>query len=224
MATQELEKATTAVPALIRTPALEIDAEDVTLPKLKLGQYTADAVKAQLVKPGSLYTTTGPDDPEPVILLAPEGKSKDTQGQDGVVFYVLGMTKHWFLSEEGSADFETWDFNDPNRPENAWLTFVYTIAIPAVDEAVPFVYVMTKSAKPSAKQINTALVKSGRPPWHTAFVLTTKHKQKNNNEWFIPIVTTTATSDDDIQVAERLAVMVSGKTAEFQATGEEPAI
>lgn len=228
MATKELEKTESAVPDLVRTPALDLDSGDIALPKLKLGQYTADAVKSQLVKPGSIYTTIGADDPDPTILLSPSGREKDTVGQDGVVFHVLGARKSWFKSEPGSSDFETADFNSMSVPEARadgwWLTYTYTIAIPSEDEDVPYVYITTKSAMPAAKQINFALMKSGRPPWYTAFALTTKFKQKGDNTWFVPVVSTSEASDESIKVAERLAVMVAGQSAEFDSTGEEPAI
>lgn len=223
MATKALEKAPTAVPDLIRTPALEIDAEDIALPKLKLGQYGADAVKGQLVKPGSLFTQTGNDDPEPIVLLAPEGKAKDTQGMQGVVFHVLGVRKGKSFSEPG-GDLEVYAFNDANAPEAAWTTFTYSIAIPSEDTEVPYTFFLTKTGKPAAKQINTALVKSGRPPWHTAFGVTTKYRSNAKGEWFVPVITTVEATDENIAVAERLAVMISGQQAEYQATGEEPAI
>ena len=227
MATKELEKPETAnVPDLVRTPALEIESQDVALPKLKLGQFTADAVKAQLVPAGSLYTTVGPDDPDPETLLAPAGRgAKDTSAaESGVKFYVLGMTKGWMYSEQGSSDFETWEWNDPSRHPDAWVTYRYTVAIPEVDEEVPYTLIMTKSAKPAAKQMNTVLAKSGRLPWHTAFEVRTKHKSKGSNEWFIPLITTVETDADEIKVAEKLAIMVAGQAAEFNSTGEEPAI
>lgn len=224
MAMKEMERvADAAVPDLVRTPALEIDAEDVALPKLKLGQYGADAVKGQLVKAGSLFTQNSNDDPDPVVLLAPEGKAKDTQGLDGVVFHVLGVRKGKSYSEPG-GDLETYAFNDPNAPEEAWTTFTYSIAIPSENTEVPYTFFLTKTGKPAAKAMNTQLVTSGKPPWHTAFAVTTKFRENPKGQWFVPVITTVEATDENIAISERLAVMIAGQTAEYQATGEVPEI
>lgn len=222
MATQELAKTQAQVPELVRPP-MELDADDVALPKVKIGQYTADSVKDQLVKAGSIFTITGADDPDPVVLLAPEGRKKDTSDQDGVLFHVLGMRKGLSYSPPG-GQLETWAFGDPSAPAEAWTTYTYYVVLPEHDDAFPYTWLFTKTAKPAARQINTAWARSGKAPEELAFRATTKHRENTQGEWFVPIISSVKAEDKNIEIARALIPMLAGQRQDEQSPTEQPAI
>lgn len=206
------------VPDLVRTrPVLDIGAEDVALPRIYIGQYMSEHVKDQLVKAGSIFTATGPDDPDPQVLAAPESK-------EGVVLHVLGLRKGKSFSDGG--ELQLYDYNDPSAPENAWITYNYTIALPTVDEEVPYKWTLTRTGRPAARQLNTVLKKNeGRGPcWVNAFRFTAAKRENAKGEFFVARVAPVEADPSHVQIAERLGVMVSGATSEFNATGDEPSI
>lgn len=220
----EIVKAEGSVPDLVPTPSVtsEITAEDVSLPRIYLGQFMSEAVKAQLVKPGSLFAAIGPDDQDPNVLWEFEDKPDKAP-----VFYVLALRKGKSYSEDGGG-LELYDLDDPNAPEGAWVTYTYTVALPDVDPDVPFKLLLTKTGKPAAKQINTVLVKNAArgPAYTTAFRLTTakRRNEKKNADYFVPRISVVEAKKDHIAIAEELSHMITSAAADFQATGEEPAI
>lgn len=219
MSSNAVEKAAPAqVPALVRTPALEITAEDVALPRIYLGQYMTEAVKNQLVKPGCIFAASGPDDPDPLVLWKPEDK-------EGVLFHVLALKKGKSFSDGG--ELQLYDYNDPSAPAEAWITYNYTLALPSVDEEVPYKLLLTRTGRNTAKQINTVLKKNeGRgPAWATAFRLTAVQRENAKGEFFVPRVAVVNEPDkQSVEAAERLAIMIAGARADFDSTREEPEI
>lgn len=213
MADAEIAVQESAVPALVTTPALEIEAEDVELPRLYIGQYSSEAVKRQNATAGDLFVANGADDEEPNILEPP------------VRFHVLAMRKGKSLSIDG--DLETWAFNDPDAPADAWTTYNYVVYLPEVDtDDLPVKWLLTRTGRPAAKQINLALKKNeGRgPAWVNAFEVTTADRKNQKGEYFVARVRPVDAEEDHVKAAEALAVQISGQQADVQATGEEPAI
>lgn len=208
------------VPELYRPPAIEIDTEDVALPKLKLGQFTADAVKDQLVKPGCIFGTVGQDDPDPQVFWTMDGKSGD-----GVIFHVLAMRKGLSYSEPG-GDLETWAFGDPEAHEKSWTTYTYTVCLPEHDEDVPYTFLLTRTGKPAAKQINTEIVKNAErgPAYGLAFRLTCAERDHKQGSYFVPRVARVEANEDHVKLAESFAVKMGSNSADVQARNEEPAI
>lgn len=200
---------------------MEITSEDVALPKLKIGQYMSDAVKNQLVKPGAIFTTTGDDDPDPQVLWDPNKKDPGP----GVVIYVVSMWKGKSLTAEGGG-LDKWTFNDPSAPPEAWVTYNYTVVIPSFDTEVPVKWLLTRTGRPAAQAMNTVIKKNeGRgPAWTNAFQVTTAKRENTKGEFFVPRVSLVEAKADDVAIAEKLAVMVSGSSADVYATGDEPAI
>jgi hypothetical protein len=224
MATTELEAQRGGVPALVNTPALEIGAEDVALPKLYLGQFMSEHVQEGRVPAGSIFSATGSDDPDPIVLWEqPKGKAA---AKDGPVFYVLGLRKGKSVSDGG--ELQLFDFNDPAAPPEAWVTYNYTVAIPEADEDVPYRWLMTRTGAPSAKGINTVLKRNSvrGPAWINAFQATTKQRENTKGKFFVPVISTVEADPKAVEIAERLAVMISGSSADVQAAspGDEPAI
>lgn len=214
------------VPALAHRPNVTADltSEDVALPRLYIGQYMSDAVKADLVKAGSLFTATGSDDPEPNVLAASE-KGAGVSAENAVTFHVLALRKGKSLSEEGGA-LQMWDYDDPSAPEEAWVTYSYTIAIPDVDPDMPFKWLLTRTGRPAAKQINTVLVKNANTPaYEMAFKVSTQKKGNAKGEYFVAKVSPAAASKEHIKIAEAMSYMIQGNAgATASTTNEEPAI
>lgn len=214
---QEVEKPQAAVPALVQTPALEITAEDVALPRLYIGQFSSTAVKKKFVDEGVLFTALGQDDPDPCVIWTPEDK-------EGVIFHVLGLRKGRSLSTDG--ELETWAYDDPDASPDAWVTYNYFVSLPELDPELPYKWLLTRSATPSAKQINMRLSKNlaAGPAWTTAFELTTAPRQNKKGDYFVPQVKQVEAKEANVKIAESMAVLISGQSAEVQATGDEPAI
>lgn len=210
--------APSSVPALRHAPALEIDRDDVALPRLYVGSGTSRHVQNGDAGIGQLYSAAGADDPNPEVLYDPK------QGGDGVLVHVLSMTKGKSLNVDGQL--ETWAFNDPDAHPEAWTTYNYTLCLPEVDDQVPFKLTLTRSGAPTAKQINTVLARNAAkgPAWASAFRLTSVKKQNDKGQWFVIKATIVEADDANVATAEGLASMVAGTTADVQATGDQPQI
>lgn len=224
MAGTTLERPAASVPALVNTPALEIEASDIALPALKIGHFSSTPCQDGRVTPGALFTSLGDDDPEPAELWVPP-KGGEAKEKSPLLFHVLGMRKGLSYSEQG-GDLEMWQFGDPNAHPDSWTTYNYFVCLPEVDQEVPYKFLLTKTKAAAAKQINYALMKSAAsgPPWNVAFTVKTAGRENSKGKYFVPLISVVEASKSNVEIAERLAIMVSGKSADVQATGEEPAI
>jgi len=209
-----------AVPALAPTPATELTGEDIALPSLKLGQFMSDHVQEKRVPAGCIFTATGQDDPDPIVLWE--------QGQeDKPRFYVLALKKGKSVSSDG--ELVLFDYNDPDAPAEAWVTYNYTIAIPGADDTMPFKFLLTRTGKPAAQAINVVLAKNATtPPYRLAFELDCHEKKNNKGKFFVPRARKVDATEAEIEVAERLSALVNADPAASQAApadrAEEPAI
>lgn len=220
MATKDIERAASAVPALANTPALEISAEDVALPKLKIGQFMSDAVQEGTVPAGAFYTSLGEDDPEPNVLWEP----KKTNEKDGVIVHVLSMRKGKSVSIDG--ELVLFAYNDPDAPPEAWVTYNYFVCLPEVDTEVPFKWLLTRTGSGTAKQMNNVLMRNTAkgPAWVNAFEAKTSPRENKKGKFFVPRVTPVEAKEENVAISEALAVMISGSASDVRATGDEPAI
>jgi hypothetical protein len=191
------------VPALVQTPALEIGAGDVALPRLYIGQSMSEPVQDGAVEVGQLFTALGQDDPEPQVV---SDKGEDA---DGVLVHVLGMTRKKSLSKDG--ELELYDYDDPNAPPEAWVTYNYVVALPEVDPDLPFKLLYTRSATSAAKWIN-------------AFRIKTAFRSNEKGRWYVPRVSVVEADPANVEIAEKLASLVGNQDTEFQSSGDEPAI
>lgn len=197
-----LEKKNSSVPDLVRTPALEIGAEDVALPRLKLGQFMSDQVKDGAVKPGSLFLSLGSDDPDPQSLWEPGD-------DDGVIIHVLSMTRGKSVSEGG--ELVLFDYNDPDAPPDAWVTYNYVVAIPEHVDDVPAKWLLTRTGRPAAQQMNTVLARQSgiKPPHEIAFEVTTAKRENKKGEFFVPRVKHVEADSKHVEIAASLASLIS---------------
>jgi hypothetical protein len=213
------------LPALASTPALDIGAEDVALPRLYIGQKSSDAVGEGLVQFGDIFIASGKDDPAPNIIA--KKKSKDgNDPSDGPVFHVLGMWRGKSVTIEGQL--YTYAYNDPSAPDNAWTTYNYTLAMPEIDTDVPVKYLLTRSGAPAAKNMNMALMRNQArgPAYELAFRLGTRIGSNDKGQWYSPSVVQVEANEEHVAVAANLAALVAGSAHQMDdaATGDEPAI
>ena len=220
MSGKAVATAKSAVPALATTPALEIGAEDIALPRLYIGQYMSDAVKDRNIDVGAgdIFVASGKDDPDPQVLWV-AGSDKP-----GPVVHVLSLRRGKSISEGG--ELVLFDYNDPDAPPEAWVTYNYMIAIPSFDEEIPVKWLLTRTGKPAAQQMNTVLKKNeGRgPSWVNAFEVTTDQRENKKGEYFVPRVRKVEADDAAVKVAESLAAVVASQPIESYSNGDEPAI
>lgn len=218
MSTAVEKKKKAALPELAPTPALDIDANDVALPRLKAGQYMSPQVQEQMAKFGDLFVSLGEDDPDPHILwsLGDEG---------GVTIHVIDMYKGKSLSDGG--ELTLYAFDDPDAPKEAWVTYNYIIAIPEHDDYLPCKWMLTRTGRTAAQQMNTILKKNEAkgPAYVNAFEVTTVHRENAKGKFVIPRVRHVEADPKNIEIASKMAEMVAGRPADsaVQAT-DEPGI
>jgi hypothetical protein len=208
----EVAETSSNVPALRHDPATTIIAEDVALPRLYIGQDMHQAVQDGDVKRGEIFTALGSDDPQPEILKQP------------VEFFVLGLRKGKSISIDG--ELFRYDYDDPDAPANAWITYTYTVAIPSVNKQLPYRWLLTRTGRPTAQRINLVLGLDGaeRPPYVHGFSLTTREQKNNKGRWFVPVVAKTEPGDEDVAVAKALFEQYVAAGERVEQRANEPQI
>lgn len=212
-------KVESQVPELVRTPANEITAEDIALPRIYLGQFMSQAVQDGLVKAGVIFSATGADDPDPTVLWSPGD-------EPGVKLYILALRKGKSYTAGPGEELQLFDFDDPAAPPDAWVTYGYTVCLPDQDEFVPFKLLLTRTGKNAALQINTVLKKNSisGPAWESAFYLTTAPRENNKGKFFVPRIAIAETVPAEVEVAQNMAISMSASVTSASSTGDAPAI
>lgn len=221
MTSQAVAQRDSQVPALRNTPALEITAEDIAIPRIYTGHYSSGAVQEGRVKPGDLYAAQNADDPDPVLLWSPGAKGDNP----GVDIHVLSMHKAKSIIEGG--ELQLFDYSDPNAPEDAWITYNYLVALPAVDPDVPFKLLLTRSNRPTALKINMVLKKNSisGPAWNSAFRVTTAPRANDKGKWFVVQASPVTPTAEQVATAEALGLLVAASPAPAPTNrGDEPSI
>lgn len=205
------EVATTApagVPDLVSTPATSIGAEDIVVPRIYIGQFMSEAVQQQLVKMGDLFYAASSDDPDPQVLDQP------------VRFHVLHLRKTKSFSPAPGAPLELYDYDDPNAPEKAWVVYNYTFCLPEVDTDMPFKMLLTRTGRPAAQKINTALLRNATagPAWVNAFELSTAERKNEKGKFAVAQVKLVEPRQEDVEAAAALGQIVLRGEAQRPAT------
>jgi hypothetical protein len=178
----------------------------------------SDHVQEGRVPAGSIFSCTGPDDPDPIVLWE--------QGDDKLVqFNVLAMRKGKSISEDGELVLFAYD--DPEAPSDAWVTYNYMVAVPSEADDMPYKLLLTRTGKPAAQQINTVLAKNAAagPPHTLAFTIDCVQRENKKGKYYVPRVKPVDSSKADVEIAAKLASLVN--TPQVQVTEpsvDEPAI
>lgn len=209
------------VPALAYTPSFAdgIDADDIQISKVKIGQYMSKAFTNDFVKGGDIFTTATEDGSDADVLWKFGSKTA------GVQLHVLSLRKGKSLSEGGQL--LVFDFNDPEAPPKARTTYTFTIAIPSVDADLPFKWLFAGSGSDCARNMIKILVKNSisGPSYQTAFEVTTSVTENDKGKFFVPkmkIITPTA---ENVAIAATINDTFGGQSEPVAAPrSNQPAI
>lgn len=223
MASKRVTKTQRAeLPALYTPPALDIDGDDITLPRMYMGQGMSAAVTDGDMKVGDLYIALGPDDPDPEVVWQ--------QGSDkpGVLVSVLSLKRGWSLNRDN--DLFTWDYHDPDRDPEARPTWDYMLAVHEPAQDLPVKFLLKGASTSSAKQMNLVLRKaqlSGTPAYAVGFWVAAlrRTRSESRGSYAAARVTRAELTDEQIAKAAELAEMVaSAPQAKAPAPADEPEI
>lgn len=217
--TDEIAVRPSGVPALSATPALEITADDVALPRLKIGQAMSNIVQEadSPVGLGDIFTSLGEDDPDAQVVY-------EVGADEGLLVHVLSMTRGKSVSEGG--ELIIFDYNDPDAPADAWVTYNYVVVLPEHDVTIPFKWLLTRTGRPAAQQMNMVLARNSAsgPPYEQAFRVTTAQRENKKGKYYVPRVRHVEADAEHVAACKVLSDMISPDAASLAATGEEPAI
>lgn len=192
--TNEVATTGASVPELYRPPiSAGLDASDIRLPKLKIGQFSTNQVQDQLVKAGDIFSHLTAED----ATLLREAKPK-VGVEDPLEFFVLGIRKGWSMKDEND-DLQSYADDDarvpalmenPDPKKRPWRTYSYTVAVPSVDEELPYTLLFTRSSIPAARTINLFVKRyeSQGPGYEVPFMLRTKYRENGENRWYVAAV------------------------------------
>lgn len=209
------------VPALAYTPSIAdgIDADDLQISKVKIGQYMSKAFTNEFVKGGDIFTTATEDGSDAEVLWKFGSKSA------GVQFHVLSLRKGKSLQEDGKL--LLFDFNDVDAPPKARTTYNFTIAIPSVDEDLPLRWLFTGSGSGAARKIVTMLIKNSisGPSYQTAFEITTSATENDKGKFFVPQVKVVTPTAENVAIAAAINDTFGGQSEPVAAPrSNQPAI
>jgi len=216
------------VPALRGDSARTLTAEDISFPRLYIGQAISNAVQDGLVAIGDIFVATDGDDPDPQVI-AEDGD------EDGVLFHVLDLRKGISRTTDDGG-LETWAYDDelapkPGKATGAWVSYMYFLAIPDVDEDVPVRFLLSRSGQPAARKINTVLLRlneAGEAHYNQAFRLTTAERMNREKKRYrVPRIRPVEPTEQSLEVATKLYSLVQQnqqKVDEASGQSEGPAI
>lgn len=226
MASKEVERRAPSVPELAPTPATTLTAEDIKPSRIYVANYMSEAFKRHRVEYGDLFLATGADDPEPQVLW------HAGSDEPGALVHVLHLrkAKSWDHGVKGGP-LTQYRYEDPAAPDQAWVTWNYTLYLPEVDQDLPARMLLARSGRGTAQRINTVLMRNAAvgPMWSSAFRLTTSERKDGSNEWAVIDVRTTPAEAAHVQRASELFELIRPGLAAMESrqttpTGEEPGI
>lgn len=190
------------LPAPVYSPS-ETTAEDISLPRIKVGESQSDRVQDgdDPVEYGDIFTETSNDDSEPQVL-AKAGKSVGDITKPDVLFFVLAPVRiSYSWNDKESNEFVVAGPNDPrtiaqieafgSKGKDKWIPrkgYNLLVSVPEADEKLPFKLLLKGMSSAAYRHLDTELRKAGgeRPFWEVPFFLTAKKAKKdtyNFNVW-----------------------------------------
>lgn len=216
-----VQKSGANLPAVAYQPApLDIGSEDVALPRLYIGQHMSGHVQEGSVKFGDVFSATGKDDSSPEVLWSLKSD------KPGPLFHVLSITRKKSASVNG--ELETYAYNDPDAPADAWTTYNYLVVLPEVDQDVPYKLLLTKTGAPAAKALNTILKRNeGRiPAYALAFRLTSVAKENAKGKFAVARIVQEDATGPNTDIAAKIGQQIGNSLDNEPAPSraDEPAI
>lgn len=200
MTSKAVDAPVSSIPDLRPTPALQLTAEDIALPRLHVCQFSSKAFQAKLVDAGEIYSSVGQDDQDPETLAQP------------LRVHVIGMRKGKSFAEDG--ELQRFDFDDPDAPAGAWVTYDYSMVLPDYDATTPYKFLLTKSATPAARQMNAVLIRASRPLYEIAFEITTDARENPKGKFWVPRVKVVEATQEASEIAGQLYELITPQGAE----------
>jgi len=195
-----------------------IEAADVGIPQLKIGQPGTPQVLDGVAPLGSLFTVVEPNDPDPTVLY----KNGDKAPLD---IHPLKVGKSWvWYDEDKQRHDEPWgspSVNADAMPYDA-LTYEYTLLVPVYDRELPMVMRIKGTSVPTAQKINLTIKRhEPRPPWTLALSLWTAQRSNAKGRWFVPQIAITEAKPAHVAAAERVALLLGvGRLADAEALND----
>jgi len=202
------------LPDLVPTPAMDIGADDVALGRLKIGQHMSPQVTDTNAKYGDIYSVMSKEDGDPQIVweFGKEEANGQSENKDkGLLFHVLDMYRGRSLETDGVLTL--FDYNDPAAPPDAWITYNYFLCIPALDDYLPIKYILTKTGRQAAQQMNTVLKRTAErgPMYLNAFELTAKKTSNDKGKYCVPIIRQVEATEETVRLASDMTLMMQGR-------------
>lgn len=190
------------LPAPVYAPE-ETTAEDISLPRIKVGESQSDRVQDgdDPVEYGDIFTETSNDDSEPNVL-AKGGKSVGDITKPDILFFVLAPVRiSYSWNDKDTEEFIVAGPKDPrtiaqieafgSKGKDKWIPrkgYNLLVALPDVDDKLPFKLLLKGMSSSAYRHLDTELRKVGseRPFWEVPFHLTAKKSKKgtyNYNVW-----------------------------------------
>lgn len=190
------------LPAPVYAPE-DTTAEDVSLPRIKVGEHNNDRVKSKSsdIEYGDIFTETSNEDPEPQVL-ARGGDEVGTVTTPPILFFVLAPVRiSYSWNEQGTDEFVVAGLNDPrtiaqieafgSKGKDKWIPrkgYNLLVALPEVDQQLPYKLLLKGMSSQAYRHLDTELRKTGgeRPFWEVPFHLTAKQAKKGTfdfNVW-----------------------------------------
>lgn len=212
--------------------------EDITLPRVAIGQYTSDAVKKQRVKAGSLYNSLTEE-----VYLNTEGKValdfipiyyKKTRvmwkpgGASGVQHMSLDGIKSTkgeicasecpFETVKATLDREAitayeWSTDEKGnaRPPECQPQHVFLSLIAPFTSVIPVAIIFTSTSFTVGKKLNSMALMFGGPLFSRIYTLTTQEDKNDKGDFFIVRVTAKVKpSAEQFELAKAMYPWISG--------------
>jgi len=188
-----------SLPAPVYSPE-DTTAEDISLPRIKVGEHNNDRVKSKSsdIEYGDIFTETSNDDSEPNVL-ARGGQGVGDVTDPPVLFFVLAPVRiSYSWNEQGTDEFVVAGPNDPrtiaqieafgSKGKDKWIPrkgYNYLVCLPDVETQVPFKLLLKGMSSQAARHLETELRKAGQggPFWEVPFYLTAKQAKKGTYDF-----------------------------------------
>ena len=219
---KELDTPTAALPALGYNPAADITAGDIPTPRIKLAQMKNVADSDGVLKIGDIFTMEGADI---VPITVP------------VRFYLLDAFKGRQYKDTNN-DVQRIQKGEPDpdlslvlegKPWNIYDTTDFTIAVPSVDQLLPFKLFLANrsSGRQARKLLNLHILKSsaaGEDFRLTPFELSTTVERNSEGTWATAVVRLANAPAAEVQKELEAVATIAGNVSAAPTPTERPQI
>lgn len=176
----------------------QIEAEDLAVPRMYVGQPGSAQVQENRVPAGSIFLAIDAEDPNP------EGLYK--QGGEGVRVHFLTFSKVWVYTDADGSFRVTEDRPDDDLEPTRGYQMLF--CLPEWDPEMPVSMLFKVTGLQAARRILTEIARANAAPWALAFALSTMPRKNDKGRWHQPVVTPTPAKDEHVAAAAKLAALI----------------